>query len=181
MKIYTRTGDTGTTALYGGMRVAKHHSRIEAYGTIDELNSYLGLVASLLENSPQVAVLSNIQQELFVLGSHLAVQPNKPGLKLPELKAETVEILENEIDRMDAELAPLKFFILPGGSALVSQIHIARCISRRAERACTLVQESEQVNPLIVQILNRLSDYLFTLARHAGAQNGVAEIPWISR
>lgn len=181
MKIYTKTGDSGSTSLYGGLRVPKHHHRIEAYGTLDELNSYMGLIAALLGREGVSHIAENIQNELFVMGSHLAAQPDKENLKLPDMDESLIGKMEQEIDRMDEMLPPLKFFILPGGSALVAHIHVARCICRRAERACTIVAEQEAIDSRIVMMLNRLSDYLFTLARYAAMTTGTDEIPWKTR
>jgi len=182
-RIYTKTGDKGTTALIGGTRVLKSNIRIEAYGTVDELNSYIGLCSDLIQGSAAVPVLKEIQDRLFTIGSSLACDPEKETkLKIPDLKEEDINLLEQEIDKMNAELEPMKFFILPGGSVAVSTLHIARCVCRRAERTTIGLQESGgEVEPLVIKYLNRLSDYLFVLARYTGHSTGVAEIPWKPR
>jgi cob(I)alamin adenosyltransferase len=183
MKIYTKTGDKGTTSLIGGTKVPKSHHRIEAYGTVDELNSYLGLVRDLIADQTTIDILASIQDRLFTIGSSLACDPIKePKMRLPDLHRADIEVLEKEIDRMDAVLEPMKSFIIPGGHTTVSHIHIARCVCRRAERACVRLElESLEVEPLVLQYLNRLSDYLFILARYASHLLGVAEIPWKPR
>ncbi|WEK37650.1 MAG: cob(I)yrinic acid a,c-diamide adenosyltransferase [Candidatus Pseudobacter hemicellulosilyticus] len=184
MKIYTKTGDKGKTSLIGGTKVPKSDLRIESYGTVDELNSYLGLCRDLLSQDDQGrTILQAVQDRLFVVGAALACDPEKePKMKIPDLKEEDVTLLEKEIDRMNETVPPMKFFILPGGAPVVSQLHIARCVCRRAERCCVrLENESQEVEPVILQYLNRLSDYLFVLARYAGHQLGIAEIPWKSR
>ncbi len=183
MKIYTKTGDKGTTSLIGGTKVLKSHHRIEAYGTVDELNSYLGLIRDLTQDEHSLRVLTDVQDRLFTIGSSLACDPIKePKMRLPDLHATDIEVLENEIDRMNEVLAPMKHFIIPGGHPSVSHIHIARCVCRRAERACVRLElESLEVDPLVLQYLNRLSDYLFVLARYAGHQLSVPEIPWKPR
>ncbi len=180
-KIYTKTGDDGTTGLYGGARVPKYDLRIEAYGTIDELNSYIGLIRdqSIQENT--LKVLLEIQDRLFTIGSILAAQPGKKNLSVPELKSSDVEMLEKEIDRMDTQLEPMKHFILPGGHTTVSYVHIARCVCRRAERLTVHLAVDNEVDALIIKYLNRLSDYLFTLARLLSKQLGASEQPWIPR
>lgn len=141
MKIYTKKGDSGTTGLIGGTRLPKHHVRIESYGTVDELNSYLGLLRDLISNEGTVNTLLEIQDRLFTIGSHLAADPEKSSMKLPEISAGDVEKLEQEIDRMDQELPPMKSFVLPGGHPTVSHCHIARCICRRAERLTSHLNE----------------------------------------
>ena len=183
MRIYTKTGDQGQTSLLGGTRVSKHHARIEAYGTLDELNSYLGLLADLCPEQSLKAVLKTVQDRLFTMGSSLACDPDKETkMVLPDLLASDIKELENEIDRMSEELAPLKQFILPGGHPTVSTCHIVRCVCRRAERFCTALQDEKSfVAPLVIPYLNRLSDYLFVLARYLGHLLKVPEIPWIPR
>lgn len=180
-KIYTKTGDDGTTGLYGGARIPKYDLRIEAYGTIDELNSYVGLIRDQAIDKNHIDTLIEIQDRLFTIGSILAAQPGKEKLKLPELFETDIEFLEKEIDRMDAELEPMKFFILPGGHTIVSFIHIARCVCRRAERLVVHLASTETIHPLLQQYLNRLSDYLFTLARKTGKELNANEQPWIPR
>lgn len=168
-KIYTKTGDDGTTALIGGTRIPKNHIRIEAYGTVDELNSWLGIIADLLvKEQVEKNVLKEIQNNLFTIGSSLACDPTKDTkMMIPDLLSSDIIFLENEIDRMDADLPALKNFVLPGGNVIASQCHVARCVCRRAERICVaMTQEGQQVDEKVIQYLNRLSDYLFTLARY---------------
>lgn len=176
MKIYTKTGDKGETSLFGGERVPKYHARIHAYGTIDELNSFLGLIRDQKIKEHYRESLSNIQSVLFTLGSHLATKDRDMQKVLPPIVKNDVDKLENEIDEMDKELPQMKNFILPGGHTTVSYIHVARAICRRAERE--LHEIEEDINPLIHQYINRLSDYLFTLARKVGQDLGVREILW---
>lgn len=182
-KIYTKTGDKGSTSLIGGTKVSKANLRIEAYGTVDELNSYIGLCRDLLEDSSSRAILQEIQDRLFTIGSALACDPEKePKMKIPDLKEEDIHLLETTIDQMNEELPPMKSFILPGGHPSISHLHIARCVCRRAERSCVrLEEEGHAVEPIILKYLNRLSDYLFVLARYAGLKAGVADIPWKPR
>jgi cob(I)alamin adenosyltransferase len=182
-KIYTKTGDGGTTSLIGGTKVSKAHLRIEAYGTVDELNSYIGLCKDLVADKQSNAVLQEIQDRLFTIGSALACDPEKETkMKIPDLKEDDVALLENEIDRMNDVLPPMKSFILPGGHSTVSHVHIARCICRRAERCCVRLQiEKNEVEAIIPKYLNRLSDYLFILARFTGHFLNVAELPWKPR
>lgn len=183
MKIYTKTGDKGSTSLIGGTKVPKSHLRIEAYGTIDELNSYIGLCNDMLKDEASNKLLHEIQDRLFTIGSSLACDPIKePKMRIPDLKEEDVLLLENEMDRLNEKLQPMKSFILPGGHPIVSHLHIARCVCRRAERCCVRLElESLEVDPIILQYLNRLSDYLFILSRYAGHLLNVAEIPWKPR
>jgi cob(I)alamin adenosyltransferase len=181
MKIYTKKGDKGTTGLIGGTRLPKHHIRIEAYGTVDELNSYIGLLRDLSVNEAAIATLLEIQDRLFTLGSLLASDPEKSKMELPQIGEKDIEFLESEIDRMDATLPPMRSFVLPGGHPTVSHTHIARCICRRAERLVTQLSETEKTDPLILAYLNRLSDYLFMLSRFLSAELGAAEQPWQPR
>ena len=183
IKIYTKTGDLGRTALIGGTKVPKSHLRIECYGTVDELNSYIGLVIDLLTNVHSKTVLKEVQDRLFTIGSSLACDPDKePLMKIPDLKDEDVTFLEKEIDRMNETLPEMKSFILPGGHVAVSTIHVARCVCRRAERHCVQLQEEKLfVEPLVVKYLNRLSDHLFVLARFTAHLLQVIEIPWSPR
>jgi cob(I)alamin adenosyltransferase len=182
-KIYTKTGDLGKTSLIGGTKVAKSHIRIESYGTVDELNSYIGLVNDNITDPNSKIILKEIQDRLFTIGSSLACDPDKePQMKIPDLKEEDIVILENEIDLMIEVLPVMKSFILPGGHVAVSTTHISRCICRRAERLCVNMQQHELfVDPLVIKYLNRLSDYLFVLARYIGHLLGVDEIPWKPR
>ncbi|MBL7707920.1 MAG: cob(I)yrinic acid a,c-diamide adenosyltransferase [Chitinophagaceae bacterium] len=183
MKIYTKTGDKGTTSLIGGTKVPKSHLRIEAYGTVDELNSYIGLCRDLLADENSRTVLLEVQDRLFTIGSSLACDPIKePKMRIPDLKETDIELLEKEMDKMNQMTTEMKSFILPGGHLAVSQLHIARCVCRRAERCCVRLElESLEVEPIILKYLNRLSDYLFILSRYTSHQLKVAEIPWKPR
>lgn len=182
-RIYTKTGDKGNTSLIGGTKVPKSHLRIEAYGTIDELNSYIGLCRDLLTDDDGRAVLQEVQDRLFTVGAALACDPEKETkMAIPDLTEPDIQYLEKEIDRMTEALPPMKHFILPGGHPTVSQLHVARCICRRAERCCVRLElEGQAMEPIILQYVNRLSDYLFVLARFAGQQLQAAEIPWKPR
>jgi len=182
-KIYTKTGDKGTTSLIGGTKVPKSHLRIEAYGTVDELNSYIGLCRDLLQDEQSRQMLQEAQDRLFTIGAALACDPVKePKMRIPDLKESDISLLETEMDRMDTFIPPMKSFILPGGHPALSQLHIARCVCRRAERCCVrLEMESLEVEGLILKYLNRLSDYLFVLSRYTGHLLQVAEIPWRPR
>src|SRR5688572_13433091 len=165
-KIYTKTGDFGKTSLIGGTKVPKSHLRIESYGTIDELNSFVGLLNDQIGHEDSAIMLKEIQDRLFTIGSSLACDPEKePKMKLPDLREDDVTLLEKEIDRMNVELTPMKSFILPGGAIPVSTAHVARCVCRRAERICVhMTEEGMFVDELVIKYLNRLSDYLFVLA-----------------
>jgi cob(I)alamin adenosyltransferase len=183
-KIYTRTGDKGLTSLIGGTKVPKDNLRIESYGTVDELNSFIGLLGDhLAALSIDISALREIQDRLFTIGSSLACDPEKePKLKIPDLKTSDIDWLEKEIDRMNETLPPMRSFILPGGNLAVSTAHIARCVCRRAERICVHMQENGLfIEPIVIQYLNRLSDYLFMLSRHIGHLCHVPEIPWRPR
>lgn len=179
MKIYTKTGDKGETSLFGGKRVRKDNARIQAYGTTDELNSYLGLLRdqNLSEEITQEIIV--VQEKLFVLGAELAADPDKPKLKKPDLHVEDIYFLEKSIDKMNEELPPMTHFILPGGHQTVSFCHIARTVCRRAERLVIELAQDEPIEELVYQYLNRLSDYLFVLARKIGKDVGANEVPWI--
>lgn len=183
MKIYTKTGDRGTTSLIGGTKVAKSHLRIESYGTVDELNSYIGLCRDLLAGEKGKQVLQEIQDRLFTIGAALACDPEKERkMLIPDLHEEDIVYLEKEIDRMNEALPEMKSFVLPGGHPTVSHLHIARCVCRRAERGIVrLEQESMEVEATILKYLNRLSDYLFVLARYEGMELNAPEIPWKPR
>lgn len=188
-KIYTKTGDKGETSLIGGTRVPKHHIRIEAYGTVDELNSYIGLIRDMItEKHQQYKLLIEIQDRLFTMGSILAADPEKilpagksAKMKLPQLINSDVELLEKAIDEMDANLPEMKHFVLPGGHPTVSHSHIARCVCRRAERNVLHLNELFPVNDLTYKYLNRLSDYLFTLSRQLAIDYKANEIIWLPR
>jgi cob(I)alamin adenosyltransferase len=182
-KIYTKTGDKGTTSLIGGTKVPKSHLRIESYGTVDELNSYIGLVSDNITDAHSKDILKEIQDRLFTIGSSLACDPDKePKMKIPDLKEEDITLLEKEIDTMNEVLPVMKSFILPGGHVAVSTTHVARCVCRRAERICVNMQQHDLfVDALVTKYLNRLSDYLFVLARYIGHLTGAAEIAWKPR
>jgi cob(I)alamin adenosyltransferase len=183
LKIYTKTGDKGTTSLIGGTKVSKSDLRIETYGTVDELNSYIGLVSDQCPDSHSKEILREIQDRLFTIGSSLACDAEKePKMKIPDLKEEDITLLEKEIDNMNLALPEMKWFILPGGHIAVSTTHIARCVCRRAERCCVNMQAHDLfVEPLVVKYINRLSDYLFVLARYIGHQLNIPEISWKPR
>jgi cob(I)alamin adenosyltransferase len=182
-KIYTKTGDKGKTSLIGGTKVFKNDIRIETYGTVDELNSHIGLVRDYTPHEQQRNILKQVQDRLFVIGSSLACDPDKQtGMHIPDLQEEDIALIETEIDLMNAHLPPMKHFILPGGHAAVSSTHIARCVCRRAERLCVNMQQNELfVEPLIIKYLNRLSDYLFMLARFIAQELHVPEVIWKGR
>ncbi len=179
-RIYTKTGDQGETSLFGGRRLLKSELRIEAYGTVDELNSHLGLVRDYAQEAGVKVLLKSIQDLLFTLGANLASDPEK-ALPVPDIQEEDITILEQEIDRMNEGLPELKNFILPGGHPAVSFCHIARCVCRRAERLTVHLAQQEQVPPILIKYLNRLSDYLFVLARHLAKEQGVEEVIWSPR
>lgn len=180
MKIYTKTGDKGTTSLLGGTRVAKYDLRIEAYGTVDELNSQIGVLRSYEIDQKTKEVLIKIQTQLFTSGSQLANEPGNTRIKIPKLKDEMITFLENQIDAMQEELPTMRHFVLPGGHPAVAAAHVARCICRRAERIVLhLKAESEVPDPIPV-FLNRLSDFLFVLSRKLSKDLGAEEIPWIA-
>lgn len=183
MKIYTKTGDAGKTSLIGGTKVLKSNPRIEAYGTVDELNSYIGLVSDFCNDDHSKNILKEIQDRLFTIGSELACDPDKKiNMPIPDLHESDVQLLEKEMDEMDKELPVMKHFILPGGSPSVSFMHVARCVCRRTERCCVNLMESDsEVNPLIIKYINRLSDYLFMLARYSGMKTNTPEITWKAR
>ena len=183
MKIYTKTGDEGKTSLLGGTKVFKNNPRIEAYGTVDELNSYIGLVSDYSNDEHTKSVLKEIQDRLFTIGSELACDPGKASkMQVPDLHEIDIELLEKEIDKMQEELPVMKNFILPGGHPVVSFAHVARCVCRRAERCTVNLKENEEVvDALIIKYLNRLSDYLFSLARYLGMKNNAPEIIWKAR
>lgn len=183
LKIYTKTGDGGKTSLIGGTKVPKNHIRIESYGTVDELNSWIGLCGDHITDEASRIMLKEIQDRLFTIGSSLACDPDKePLMKIPDLKQEDIKLLELSIDTMNETLPVMKSFILPGGHVAVSNLHIARCVCRRAERICVHMQEEQIfIDPLVIQYLNRLSDYLFVLARYIGHLAGASEIAWKPR
>lgn len=181
MKVYTRKGDDGTTGLIGGTRVSKDDIRIEAYGTVDELNSWLGLLRDQSALEDQKKELVEIQETLFSIGSHLAVGSDKNKMQLPEVHDDSIVALEHSIDKMEETLEPMKNFILPGGNSNVSQIHITRCVCRRAERRVISLAKTAQIDPILVRYLNRLSDYLFVLSRRINLTEKGEETPWKPR
>jgi len=178
LRIYTKTGDKGDTSLLGGTRLPKHHIRIEAYGTVDELNSHIGLLRDVVTDEKTIDLLISIQDRLFTIGSHLAADPQTNKMPLPPLHESDIEALEKAIDAMDAVLPPMKSFVLPGGHPHVSYCHIARCVCRRAERAVLRLAENENVEVLLYKYLNRLSDYLFMLSRQLTQWLNAPETPW---
>ncbi len=179
MKIYTKTGDDGLTMLFGGGRVPKHHLRIEAYGTVDELNAHLGLIADEIGIKSDRNFLLEIQKNLFTLGAILATNPEKKNAKPPNLSTEEVEKLEKKIDHYTTLLPELKHFILPGGHKVASYCQIARTVCRRAERRIVALNEKVPVNSICILYINRLSDFLFVLARYIVLQKGGEEIKWL--
>jgi cob(I)alamin adenosyltransferase len=181
MKIYTKTGDKGTTALFGGKRVSKADLRIETYGTVDELNSCIGLLRDQAVNANRKNILVEIQDRLFTVGSILATEPGNTKVKVPSLIESDVTFLEKEIDGMEELLPPMKSFVLPGGHQSVSFCHVARTVCRRAERLVIALDSQEKIDPLVIQYLNRLSDYLFVLSRKMTSELGSEETPWKPR
>lgn len=188
MKVYTKTGDKGTTALFGGTRVPKHHIRIESYGTVDELNSHIGLIRDQEINQLYKNVLIEVQDRLFTVGAILATPPEKETLKNGQPRLQNlgitesdIEFLEKEIDTMEESLPPMTHFVLPGGHTTVSYCHIARCVCRRAERLAVQLHEIEPIDEFVIKYLNRLSDYLFVLARKLSFDLQADEVPWIPR
>ncbi len=178
MKIYTKTGDKGDTSLFGGQRVPKDALRIEAYGTIDELNSVLGIVRADNENRTVDGILARVQNTLFQLGADLATPRSSKSKHIKRIEAKDAQPLEKSIDTMERELKPLKSFILPGGSPVAARIHFARTVCRRAERAVVRLSRNEDIGEEITVFLNRLSDLLFVLARYANHSAGVTETKW---
>jgi cob(I)alamin adenosyltransferase len=196
IKIYTKTGDKGATSLIGGTKVPKSHLRIESYGTVDELNSFIGLLSDHFEllastSPPEITAalteahsqLREIQDRLFTIGSSLACDPEKATkMSIPDLRDQDVETLEQNIDSMGSQLPPMKAFVLPGGHVAVSTAHIVRCVCRRAERSCVRMHEEQLfVEPLVIRYLNRLSDYFFVLSRYTAHLLQANEIPWKPR
>lgn len=179
-KIYTKLGDKGETSLLGGSKVPKYHERIEAYGTLDELNSFIGLVRDHTDNSQVIAFIKHIQDRIFTIEARLAAETEETAGYLPEIKTEDITTLEKEIDRMEADLPPVQNFVLPGGHPAVSYSHVARTICRRAERVTLKLMVSVSVDPTIPQYINRLSDYFFVLARYMTKYYSTEETIWIS-
>src|SRR5690554_1148060 len=181
MKIYTKTGDKGMTSLMGGSRVPKHHLRIESYGTVDELNAHVGLLRDEKIDKNTLAMIQSIQDRLFTIGSTLAAEPKNAKMNLPKLKPSDIEQLEKEIDQMDSELPEMRSFVLPGGNQFVSYSHICRAICRRAERNIVYLADESEVDEIIIQYLNRLSDYFFTLSRKLTQHFGAEELKWVPK
>jgi cob(I)alamin adenosyltransferase len=178
MKIYTKTGDQGKTSLLGGSRVAKYHLRIEAYGTVDELNSHIGMLRSYDIDPDMQQTLIDVQNRLFTMGSQLASEPGPRKFDIPELTEADITSLETAIDTMEEHLEPMRNFVLPGGHLAVAQAHIARCVCRRAERIVLHLKDENEVPEPIAVYLNRLSDFLFVLSRKLSHDLGATEIPW---
>ena len=181
MKIYTKTGDKGYTSLIGGTRVPKHHLRIESYGTVDELNSYIGLIRDQDIGGHDKQILKEIQDRLFTIGSSLASDPERSKMIIPDLHEADIDLLEKEMDAMNEKLPELRHFILPGGNNAISFCHIARCVCRRAERLAVNLSAESTVEEKVNIYLNRLSDYLFVLARKIGNEKNIPENQWIPR
>jgi cob(I)alamin adenosyltransferase len=179
-KIYTKTGDQGETGLFGGRRVPKSHLRVDAYGALDELNSFVGWLRDSVSDEKTRSVLAGAQHRLFDLGAHMAADPDKQ-LHTPDLRPADAELLEAEMDRMETALPPLKNFILPGGHPTVSLCHVCRTVCRRAERSAVALHLQSPLNPLALLYLNRLSDYFFVLARQLSQELGAPEMPWEKR
>jgi cob(I)alamin adenosyltransferase len=181
MKIYTKTGDKGQTSLIGGTRVPKFHLRIEAYGTVDELNSYIGLISCQKINLDYKYLLKEIQDRLFTIGASLAADPEKSRMKIPDLNTEDILLLEQKMDELNEVLPALKHFVLPGGNTIVSYCHVARCVCRRAERLVVALAEESFVEEKITIYLNRLSDFLFILSRKLNQDFNAEENIWVPR
>jgi cob(I)alamin adenosyltransferase len=181
MKIYTKTGDQGSTSLFGGKRVLKSDLRIDTYGTVDELNSWIGVLRDQPINQNRGSVLVEIQDRLFTIGSILATEPGNTKVKIPALSESDITFLEKEMDAMDAVLPPMKFFVLPGGHQTISFGHVARTVCRRAERLVIALNQVDPINELVIKYLNRLSDYLFMLGRMMSHELKVTETPWKPR
>ncbi len=181
MKIYTKTGDKGFTSLIGGTRVPKYHLRIESYGTVDELNSYVGMIRDQDISTHDKDLLKQIQDRLFTIGASLAADPEKSKMIIPDLNLEDIELLEKQMDAINEQLPELRHFILPGGNNAISFCHIARCVCRRAERLAVHLATESNVDEKVTVYLNRLSDYLFVLARKIGNEQKIAENQWIPR
>jgi cob(I)alamin adenosyltransferase len=188
MKVYTKTGDSGTTALFGGQRVSKDNIRIDSYGTVDELNSYIGLIRDQEMNQHFKEILIEIQDRLFTVGAILATPVEKEIMKNGEKRLKNlgiiesdIELLEKEIDTMEDSLPQMTHFVLPGGHTTVSYCHLARCVCRRAERLAVTLSNQEQIDEMAVKYLNRLSDYLFVLARKLSFDLKADEVKWIPR
>lgn len=180
MKIYTKTGDKGKTGLFGGARIDKDDIRIESYGTVDELNSFIGSLIAQMDIASEIEILSEVQNRLFTIGSNLASDPSKDMIT-PDLKESDISILEESMDRMNAELPALRAFIMPGGSPAIATAHVCRTVCRRAERRVVSLSKVSTVEEIIVRYLNRLSDYLFVVGRMIAHTTAVAEVEWQPR
>lgn len=180
-KIYTKGGDKGETSLFGGTRISKNHVKLDAYGTVDELNAWMGVLYDAPENERRKEILKEIQDRLFTLGAELASEPSKENNKLPHIFESDIEILEKEIDVYTESLPPLRHFVLPGGNQTASFCHVTRTVARRAERMVVKLSDTEAVNPLIIKYLNRLSDYLFVLSRKITQEQNAEELVWKPR
>jgi cob(I)alamin adenosyltransferase len=178
MKIYSKTGDDGTTSLFGGDRIYKNHERVDAYGQVDELNAQIGLLADVIADQDTLPFLRKIQNHLFIIGSHLATIDEKYKASLPEITDQMIQEIETTIDHYNESIPPMKHFIIPGGHSTISICHIARTVCRRAERAAVGVNSHTPLSPMLIQYLNRLSDYLFVLARKLHCDLNIPEIPW---
>jgi cob(I)alamin adenosyltransferase len=178
MKIYTKTGDQGTTSLFGGKRISKADLRIDAYGTVDELNAWIAVLRDQESNSGRKEILLAIQDRLFTMGAMLATEPGNTKVKIPILADGDVQVLESAIDEMETYLPPLRSFILPGGHVSVSFCHVARTVCRRAERIVIALHQTEPADLLVIKYLNRLSDYLFVLSRKMAQELNAVESPW---
>ena len=181
MKIYTKTGDEGNTSLFGGKRVSKADLRIDSYGTVDELNSWIGVLRDQEINVQRKVILLAIQDRLFTMGSMLATEPGNTKVKIPTLAEADTHAIEKEIDAMEATLPPMRSFVLPGGHPSVSFCHVARTVCRRAERLVIRLHQTEPVDGLIIKYLNRLSDYLFVLSRKMARELNAEESPWVAK
>jgi cob(I)alamin adenosyltransferase len=181
MKIYTKTGDSGKTSLVEGTRISKADDRIEAYGTVDELNSFLGLLADHEVNQKRYPLLKSIQDNLFVMGANLASDPSKRGDRVPPVETNDITILEQAMDEMDAQIPELRHFILPGGHVAVSLAHVCRTVCRRAERCVIRLNEKDEVPELVVVYLNRLSDFFFVLSRKMCQELDIKEVQWVPK
>jgi len=177
MKIYTKTGDKGTTSLFGGKRVSKKDIQIEAYGTVDELNSFIGLLLARLKNDRDISLLKQVQSILFDIGSHLASDGTATEF-LPQLREDSVLLLEKEMDKHNEQLPALKSFILPGGNETIALTHVCRTVCRRAERRVVSLSDEMTIDVAIIIYLNRLSDYFFVLARKVAMEDGIDEVKW---
>jgi len=182
MKIYTKTGDKGQTSLFSGSRVAKHHLRIESYGTVDELNSYIGLIKDHAPEGEDLFLLHRIQDRLFTIGSILATEPEKKDnkrFKTPQISEEDILFLEDQMDKMNEQLPEMTHFLLPGGHPTVSFCHVGRTVCRRAERRITALDEEQPVNEKVLKYINRLSDFLFVLSRYWAKKIEAKEVKWV--